>query len=89
MLVREFVDGQDIDQVLLVRDRSRGAFKLGDRTGCMRARVPSELAGCCVPGTPVRRLIQMIIPSRVRIDSAAKLAIARSQSFDQFTSGRG
>jgi 3'-5' exoribonuclease len=54
MLVREFVDGIDIDQVLLVRDRSRGALKLGDRTGCMRAKVPSELAGCCVPGTPVR-----------------------------------
>jgi 3'-5' exoribonuclease len=54
MLVRELVDGMDIDQVLLVRDGSRGVLKLGDRTGCMRARVPSELAGCCVPGTPVR-----------------------------------
>jgi len=54
MLVREFVDGVDIDQVLLVRDRSRGAVKLGDRTGCMRARVPAELADCCAPGTPVR-----------------------------------
>jgi 3'-5' exoribonuclease len=53
MLVREFVDGLDIDQVLLVRDTSRGALKLGDRSGCMRARVPAELAGCCVPGTPV------------------------------------
>jgi 3'-5' exoribonuclease len=62
MLVREFVEGLDIDQVLLVRDRSRGALKLGDRTGCMRARVPSELAGCCVPGTPVR------VAARVRDD---------------------
>jgi len=62
MLVREFADGLDIDQVLLVRDRSRGALKLGDRTGCMRARVPSELTGCCVPGTPVR------VSARVRGD---------------------
>ena len=54
MLVRELVDGMDIDQVLLVRDGSRGVLKLGDRTGCMCAHVPSELAGCCLPGTPVR-----------------------------------
>jgi 3'-5' exoribonuclease len=53
MLVRDFVDGLEIDQVLLVRDRARGALKLGDRTGCMPARVPAELAGCCIPGTPV------------------------------------
>ena len=39
MLVRELVEGQEIDQVLLVRDRSRGALKLGDRTGCVRATV--------------------------------------------------
>ena len=41
MLVRELVEGQEIDQVLLVRDRSRGGermrLKLGDRTGCVRA----------------------------------------------------
>src|SRR5690349_11712649 len=60
MLVRDFVDGVDIDQVLLVRDRSRGSLKLGDRTGCVRARVPAELAGCCVPGTPV------LVGARVR-----------------------
>ena len=41
MLVRELAEGQEIDQVLLVRDRSRGGerlrLKLGDRTGCVRA----------------------------------------------------
>ncbi len=59
MMVREFVDGLGIDQVLLVRDRPSGGgellrVKLGDRSGCVRAAVPAALAGCCVPGTPVR-----------------------------------
>jgi len=57
MPVREFVDGMDIDQVLLVREGSRGGerprVKLGDRTGCVRATVPPALADCCEPGTPV------------------------------------
>ena len=53
MLVRELADGLEIDQILLVRERSRGSVKLGDRTGCVRAAVPSELAECCAPGTPV------------------------------------
>jgi 3'-5' exoribonuclease len=53
MLVRELADGQEIAQVLLVRERSRGVVKLGDRSGCIRAGVPAELAGCCAPGTPV------------------------------------
>ena len=43
MLVRELADGLEIDQILLVRERSRGSVKLGDRTGCVRAAVPSEL----------------------------------------------
>jgi 3'-5' exoribonuclease len=66
MLVRELVDGQEIDQVLLVRERERrterdGAeslkLTLGDRTGCIPAilsDVPAELAQRCVPGTAVR-----------------------------------
>jgi 3'-5' exoribonuclease len=58
MLVREFADGMEIDQVLLVRDRPSGGerihVKLGDRSGCVRAAVPAALAGCCAPGTPVR-----------------------------------
>src|SRR3954447_9560167 len=57
MLVREFADGQEIDQVLLVRDRSRAGerfrLKLSDRTGCVRATAPSELAHCCEPGIAV------------------------------------
>ena len=48
MLVRELVEGQEIDQVLLVRDRSRGGerlhLKLGDRTGCVRATVAADAA---------------------------------------------
>jgi 3'-5' exoribonuclease len=57
MLAREFVDGVDIEQVLLVRDRAHGGecprVKLGDRTGCVVATVPAALAATCVPGTPV------------------------------------
>ena len=57
MLVRELVEGQEIDQVLLVRDRSRGGerlhLKLGDRTGCVRATVRSDDALCCEPGAVV------------------------------------
>jgi 3'-5' exoribonuclease len=55
MPVRDFVDGMDIDQVLLVREGARGGdrVKLGDRSGCIRASVPSGAAGCCAAGTPV------------------------------------
>ena len=57
MLVRELIDGQEIDQVLLVRDRGRGGeplrLKLGDRTGCVRATVRADAAGCCEPGAVV------------------------------------
>ncbi len=53
MLVRELADGQEIAQVLLVRERSRGSLKLGDRSGCVRAAVPADQADRCAPGTPV------------------------------------
>ena len=53
MLVRELADGQEIAQVLLVRERSRGSLKLGDRSGCVRAAVPADQVDGCVPGTPV------------------------------------
>ena len=64
MLVRELVDGQEIDQVLLVRDRPRrvtrdGAeqveLSLGDRTGTVTATMrEGAAAGCCDPGRAVR-----------------------------------
>jgi 3'-5' exoribonuclease len=64
MLVRELVDGQDIEQVLLVRERelrSNGdgeylRLMLGDRTGAVVALVRehvSELVPVCEAGTPV------------------------------------
>ena len=64
MFVRELVDGQDIEQVLLVRERelrSNGdgeylRLTLGDRTGAVVALVRehvSELAPVCEAGTPV------------------------------------
>ena len=64
MFVRELVDGQDIEQVLLVRERelrSNGdgeylRLTLGDRTGAVVALVReqvSELVPVCEAGTPV------------------------------------
>jgi 3'-5' exoribonuclease len=66
MFVRELTDGQEIDQVLLVRERERrtrrdGAeylkLTLGDRTGTVCAMVwegAAQLAPCCEAGTFVR-----------------------------------
>jgi 3'-5' exoribonuclease len=66
MFVRELSDGQEIDQVLLVRERTlrttRDGSELlrvvfGDRTGTVPAVVREEIgtfAGACEPGTAVR-----------------------------------
>jgi 3'-5' exoribonuclease len=66
MFVREFVDGQDIDQVLLVREREVRCgrdgseylrLSLGDRTGAVVSVVRdgvSDLAPLCEPGACVR-----------------------------------
>ena len=52
MLVREFAEGQEIDQVLLVRGGPRP--KLGDRTGSVRAGVAPGADCCLQPGSLVR-----------------------------------
>jgi 3'-5' exoribonuclease len=49
VLVRDFVDGQEIDQVLLMRER----HLLGDRTGTVVTRPPAGAAEF-EPGVPVR-----------------------------------
>jgi 3'-5' exoribonuclease len=66
MFVRELVDGQDIDRVLLVRERELRARRdgteflrllLGDRTGTVVAIAtegPAELAQHCPPGACVK-----------------------------------
>jgi 3'-5' exoribonuclease len=54
MLIRELVDGQEIDQVLLVRGRSAGRLTLGDRTGTVIARLEAPAECCCDPGAVVR-----------------------------------
>jgi 3'-5' exoribonuclease len=66
MLVRQLVDGQEIDQVLLVRERqlrpsSSGGellqLLLADRSGAVRAvarEEAGELATLCAPGSAVR-----------------------------------
>jgi 3'-5' exoribonuclease len=66
MFVRELTDGQEIDQVLVVRERERRARRdgreflrlvLGDRTGIVTAMIwadVAEHAGCCDAGACVR-----------------------------------
>jgi 3'-5' exoribonuclease len=58
MDVRELTHGQELDQVLLVREREpRGAYVrvvLADRTGALEAQVDADLAHVCSPGTCVR-----------------------------------
>jgi 3'-5' exoribonuclease len=54
MLVRDLADGQEIDQVLHVRDAARGRLKLGDRTGCVPAVADPGVLGCLEPGSVVR-----------------------------------
>jgi 3'-5' exoribonuclease len=66
VLVRDLTDGQDVDQVLLVRDRelqsSRGGsehlrLELADRSGSVAAVLRDEVAAAlplCAPGAPVR-----------------------------------
>ncbi len=66
MFVRELTDGQEIDQVLLVREREVRSghdggeylrLTLGDRTGTLTAMVwedVGELSACCAPGARVR-----------------------------------
>jgi 3'-5' exoribonuclease len=56
MFVRQLVDGQDIAQVLLVRERDGLRLVLGDRTGSVAAVIPQradELTPLCEPGAPV------------------------------------
>ena len=79
MLVREFVEGQEIDQVLLVRERSRGALKLG-RSHRLRARHASRpsAAGCCSPGTPVR------VTARAHAAASSRSAPCASPREDEY-----
>jgi 3'-5' exoribonuclease len=68
MLLREFTDGMEMDQVLLVREAERRSrrdggeylrLQLGDRTGavaCMVWERLEEVAEAAVPGVPVRVL---------------------------------
>jgi 3'-5' exoribonuclease len=65
MFVRDFEDGQDLDQVLLVRELERRTKRdgepflnvtLGDRTGQVSAKVwedVEEFIAMCAPGTPL------------------------------------
>ena len=51
---RELTEGQEVDLVLLVRERADGRVMLADRTASLSAAIPAELAALCEPGACVR-----------------------------------
>jgi len=70
---RELTDGQEIDLVLLVRERADGRVTLADRTAVLSAAVSPEHAALCEPGACVRvagrvergrLLVQALRPAR-------------------------
>jgi 3'-5' exoribonuclease len=48
------MDGQEVDLILLVRERADARVTLADRTGSLSATIPPELAEACEPGACVR-----------------------------------
>jgi 3'-5' exoribonuclease len=54
VLVRQLTDGQDVDLILLVRERADARVTLADRTGSLSATVAPEIAAACEPGACVR-----------------------------------
>jgi 3'-5' exoribonuclease len=52
--VRELIDGQEVDLVLLVRERADGRVTLADRTASLSATLAPEHALACEPGACVR-----------------------------------
>jgi 3'-5' exoribonuclease len=102
MFVREFVDGQEIDQVLLVREhqlrrKSDGAetlrLLLGDRTGCVEVMVregASALAPLCPAGECVHVAGRFAVHPRYggQIALAAlRPAAAGERSLDELLDG--
>jgi 3'-5' exoribonuclease len=53
-MVCELIDGQEVDLVLLVRERADGRVTLADRTATLPALLAPEHAAVCEPGTCVR-----------------------------------
>jgi 3'-5' exoribonuclease len=96
MFVRELVDGQEIDQVLLVRERERRSRRdgaeyleltLGDRTGSVTGMVSdraAELAARCEAGSFVRVLGRYEVSTRHGGQVAVRdLRPARPEEFDR------
>jgi 3'-5' exoribonuclease len=54
VLVRQLTDGQEVDLILLVRERADARVTLADRTGSLSATLPPEVAAACEPGACVR-----------------------------------
>jgi 3'-5' exoribonuclease len=52
--VSQLTDGQEVDLILLVREREGARLRLADRTGALVATAPPELARACEPGACVR-----------------------------------
>jgi 3'-5' exoribonuclease len=54
VLVRQLTEGQEVDLILLVRERADARVTLADRTGSLSATLPPEVAAACEPGACVR-----------------------------------
>jgi 3'-5' exoribonuclease len=52
--VRELMNGEEVDLILIVREREDARVTLADRTGTVTATVAPELAPACEPGACVR-----------------------------------
>ncbi|WP_051323924.1 3'-5' exoribonuclease YhaM family protein [Candidatus Solirubrobacter pratensis] len=75
MLVRQLIDGEEADLILLVRERSGCRVTFADRTGNLSATLAPEVAEWCEPGACVRVAGRV---ERGRIE-VASLRIARAE----------
>jgi 3'-5' exoribonuclease len=88
--VRCLTHGQELDQVLIVRERElrsgRLRVVLGDRTGTLEATVEPELAGECAPGACVR-VRGYVEPQRRLAVHSLRGAQAHEYSLDDLLDG--
>jgi 3'-5' exoribonuclease len=69
VLVRQLTDGQEVDLILLVRERAEARVTLADRTGSLSATVAPELAAACEPGACVRVIGRVADRGRLVIEA--------------------
>ncbi len=89
MHVRHLSSGQEVDQVLMVRERARHGHhlrvSLGDRSGWLEALVPEELAPLCEPGACLR--VAGRLEGRILAVRALRLAEPHEYALDDLLDG--